>query len=56
VKNPGPEWLSTHPAPRNRVDHVEEQVRKNASYSALAADSAHTDYRSRFVQMTASVR
>ena len=56
VKSPGPQWLSTHPAPKNRVSNVEAQVSGNASYMALAADSARTNYRARFVQMTAPAR
>jgi predicted Zn-dependent protease len=56
VKGTGFEWLSTHPEPGNRVETVRAQVRKNNSYSALAADSATTNYRTRFEQMTAVVR
>lgn len=56
VKNPGPQWLSTHPAPANRVETIKAQVRTNATYSALAANSAVTDYKSRFDQMTAVIR
>jgi predicted Zn-dependent protease len=56
VKNPGPQWLSTHPAPKNRVATVKAQVGKNPSYSALAANAAVTDYKTRFDQMTAVIR
>jgi predicted Zn-dependent protease len=56
VKNPGPQWLSTHPAPKNRVETVTAQVRKNSGYTALATDSARTNFRSRFTQMTGTVR
>jgi predicted Zn-dependent protease len=56
VKNPGPQWLSTHPAPKNRVETVKTQVRNNATYSSLAANAAVTDYKSRFDQMTAVIR
>jgi predicted Zn-dependent protease len=56
VKNPGPQWLSTHPAPKNRVETVKAQVRANSGYSALAANSAVTDYKSRFDQKTAVIR
>jgi predicted Zn-dependent protease len=56
VKNPGPQWLSSHPAPANRVETVKAQVRNNASFSALAANAAVTDYKSRFDQMTAAIR
>jgi predicted Zn-dependent protease len=56
VKSPGPQWLSTHPAPKNRVGAVGSQVRGNTGYAALAADSARTNFRDRFVKMTAPVR
>ncbi len=56
VKNPGPAWLSTHPAPKNRVETVKAQVRKTPTYAALAANSAVTDYKSRFDQRTAVIR
>jgi predicted Zn-dependent protease len=56
VKNPGPQWLSTHPAPANRVETVKAQVANSSSYSALAANAAVTDYKSRFDQMTAVIR
>jgi predicted Zn-dependent protease len=56
VKNPGPQWLSTHPAPNNRVETVKAQVRTNPGYASLAANSAVTDYKSRFDQKTAVIR
>jgi predicted Zn-dependent protease len=56
IKGTGFEWLSTHPEPGNRVGDVREQVRKNSAFNALAADSATTNYRSRFQQMTAAIR
>jgi predicted Zn-dependent protease len=56
VKGSGLEWLSTHPEPKNRVGTVQEQVRKNSAFNALAADSAVTNYKSRFDQMTAAIR
>lgn len=56
VQSPGPEWLSTHPAPKNRVEKVTQEVRGNPGYMALAADSARTNFRARFVQMTAPAR
>lgn len=56
VKNPGPAWLSTHPAPKNRVETVKAQVRGNATYKALAANAAVTDYEARFERMTAVIR
>jgi predicted Zn-dependent protease len=56
VKNPGPQWLSTHPAPKNRVATVKAQVSKNTAYTALANNAAVTDYKARFDQMTAIVR
>lgn len=56
VKNPGPQWLSTHPAPKNRVETVRAQVAKNEAFSALAANAAVTNFQSRFEQMTAVIR
>jgi predicted Zn-dependent protease len=56
VKNPGPQWLSTHPAPKNRVETVKAQVRANSGYAALAANSSVTDFKSRFDQKTAVIR
>ncbi len=56
VKNPGPQWLSTHPAPANRVQTVKNQVKRNANYSSLAADSSRTNHKARFDQMTAAIR
>lgn len=56
VKDPGFAWLSTHPAPKNRVETVQKQVSGNAGFSALAANAAVTDYKSRFEQMTKVIR
>jgi predicted Zn-dependent protease len=56
VPNPGPQWLSSHPAPENRVESVESQVEASATLKALAADSAQTNYKSRFDAMTAVIR
>ena len=56
VKNPGPAWLSTHPAPKNRVETVKAQVRRSEKYSTLAADSARTNYKERFDRLTAVIR
>ncbi len=43
-----PSWLSTHPAPANRVGDVASEVDGSAALKALAADSATTDFTSRF--------
>lgn len=48
--------LSTHPAPETRVADVEEEVQSSAPLKALAADSAVTNYASRFLQATAVLR
>jgi predicted Zn-dependent protease len=56
VEGTGLEWFSTHPEPENRVEEVHEQVQKSATLKALAADSATTNYKSRFEQMTAAIR
>ncbi|MCD6025361.1 MAG: peptidase family [Fibrobacteria bacterium] len=56
VPNPGPQWLSSHPAPENRVESVESQVEASATLKALAADSVQTNYKSRFDAMTAVIR
>jgi predicted Zn-dependent protease len=56
VPNPGPQWLSTHPAPKNRVETVKAIVRTNTNYASLAANSSVTDYKSRFDQKTAVIR
>jgi len=47
---------STHPAPETRVADVEDEVQSSASLKALAADSAVTNYTSRFLQATAVLR
>lgn len=56
VKDPGMAWLSTHPAPKNRVETVKAQVRTTPAYASLAANSAVTDYKTRFDQKTAVIR
>lgn len=48
--------LSTHPAPENRVQDVEEEVSGSASLKALAADSATTNFKSNFDAHTAVLR
>jgi predicted Zn-dependent protease len=52
----GFEWLSTHPAPPNRVQDIQAQVAASATLRALAADSAVTNYKSRFDSLTAVIR
>jgi predicted Zn-dependent protease len=47
---------STHPAPETRVADVEDEVQSSATLKALAADSANTNYTSRFLQATAVLR
>lgn len=49
-------WFSTHPPPADRVKDVEDEVEKSSSLKALAADSATTDYKSRFLDATAALR
>jgi predicted Zn-dependent protease len=56
VKNQGPEWLSSHPAPANRVEKIQAQVAGNPAYSSLAANAPVTEYKPRFDQMTAPIR
>jgi beta-barrel assembly-enhancing protease len=56
VPNPGPQWLSSHPATENRVGDVQSQVSSSATLKVLAADSAVTNYKSRFDAMTAVIR
>jgi predicted Zn-dependent protease len=51
-----PEWLSSHPTSTNRVKDVTDQVEASASYRALAADSATTNYKDRFDSATAVLR
>ncbi|MDB5051147.1 MAG: peptidase family [Fibrobacteres bacterium] len=43
-----PSWLSTHPAPVNRVADVQAEVDGSATLKALAADSARTDFTANF--------
>ena len=49
-------WFSTHPAPKNRVKDVEDEVAGSATLKALAADSATTDFKDRFLTETAALR
>lgn len=44
-------WVSTHPAPEDRVQDVEDEVAQSQSLKALAADSATTNYKDRFEKM-----
>lgn len=46
-----PSWLSTHPAPENRVEDVEDEVASSSSLKALAVDSS-TVFETRFEQNT----
>jgi beta-barrel assembly-enhancing protease len=46
-------WISTHPDPPNRVRDVTAEVNASTSLKAIAADSATTNYKSRFVTNTA---
>lgn len=50
-----PEWLSDHPGNSNRVSAVTKTVHGNAEYSKLAADSATTNYQSRFQSQIAGL-
>ncbi len=50
-----PSWLSTHPAPENRVEDVNAEVNESAALKALAADSA-TSFQSRFELNTKALR
>ena len=45
-----PEWLSTHPGPRNRVKAIRKLVLADPVLSRLAADSLRTSQRERFQQ------
>ncbi len=47
-RTPIPQFLSSHPGPENRVDHVREIVEKNPKLREVAADSTLTNYRERF--------
>ena len=50
------DWISTHPAPATRVEAVNTEVQNSTSLSAVAADSAVTNYRQRFLDNTAAMR
>jgi predicted Zn-dependent protease len=50
-----PSWLSTHPAPVNRVADVQNEVNASASLKALAADSARTDFTANFDANTKAI-
>lgn len=43
-----PEWLATHPGPRNRVEAITEYVEANPQFTQLAADSVRTNHRDEF--------
>lgn len=45
---PVPEWLSTHPGPRNRVEFIHALVAKRPQLERLAADSLRTSHAQRF--------
>jgi beta-barrel assembly-enhancing protease len=49
-------WLSTHPAPENRVQAVSDEVNAAADLKALAADSAKTDFTARFQTATKALQ
>jgi predicted Zn-dependent protease len=49
-------WVSTHPAPEDRVEDVRDEVGKSPSLKALAEDSLTTNYTSRFLEATAALR
>ena len=49
-------WVSTHPAPEDRVQSVENEVAASSTLKSLAADSAITNYPSRFLEATAALR
>jgi len=48
--------LSTHPQPVSRVADVTAQVNADATLRSLAADSANTNFASRFMLNTATIR
>ena len=48
--------VSTHPAPETRVADVRDEVAKSSTLTALANDSATTNYASRFAQVTAILK
>ncbi len=48
--------LSTHPASESRVADVQAEVAKSTSLTALANDSANTNFASRFQQFTAVLK
>jgi beta-barrel assembly-enhancing protease len=43
-----PEWLATHPGPRNRVKAIREYVNAHPELNQLAADSVRTNHREAF--------
>ncbi len=52
-RGPGiPEFLTTHPGPANRVEHVTRVVESRPELKQVAADSARTNYRERFQSRT----
>ncbi len=54
-KSSGFGWLSTHPEPPNRVESVTSQVQIDTGLKTLAADSARTNFKSRFLLNTAAL-
>jgi predicted Zn-dependent protease len=46
-------WVSTHPAPEDRVETVREQVSKSSTLNALAVDSLNSNFQTRFEAGTA---
>jgi predicted Zn-dependent protease len=51
-----PEWISSHPGSDNRVRDVTAQVNASPSLKKVAADSATTNYRERFLQATRALK
>lgn len=43
-----PEWLATHPGPRNRVKTIKQYVESNPQFNQLAVDSVRTNRRDEF--------
>lgn len=51
-----PEWLSSHPGSDKRVEEVSAQVNASPNLKTLAADSATTNFTTRFLTSTRAVR
>ena len=49
-------WVSTHPDPPDRVNAVADEVKKSSKLNSLAADSATTNFKTRFEQATAVLK